>query len=72
MAPKTGPQGPKGERGERGPTGSAPSRAQILAAVEEQFADIRKQPDTQLMRFGQLQAQLDHLQNPLKQIVGTP
>lgn len=66
-----GPAGHRGARGERGPTGPGPSGAQILAAVEEQFADIRKQLDIQLTRFGQLQAHLDHLENLWKQIAGT-
>jgi hypothetical protein len=40
--------------------------------VEERFADIRKELDVQLTRFGQLQAQLDHIEKLLKQLVGAP
>lgn len=67
-----GPTGHRGATGERGPIGPPPTRAQILAAVEEQFADIRKQLDIQLTRFGQLQAQLDHIEKLLKQLTGVP
>lgn len=80
MTAKTGPLGPKGAdggrgergergaRGERGPAGPPPSRAQILAVVEDQLTDIRQQLDVQLTRFGQLQAQLDHIQMLLNQL----
>ena len=66
---KRGPAGHRGARGERGPVGPRPSRAAVLAAVEEQFGDIRKQLDVQLTRFGQLQVQLDHIEKLLKQLV---
>ena len=64
-----GPAGHRGAKGERGPAGPAPSRAEILAAVEEQLVEIRKQLDIQLTRFGQLQAQVDHIQTLLKHLV---
>ena len=79
--PARGAKGPRGERGrtghrgargERGPAGLSLSRAEILAAVEQQFADIRRQLDVQLTRFGQLQAQLDHTETLLKKLVGSP
>jgi hypothetical protein len=63
-----GERGRRGERGQRGPAGPAPSRAIILAAVEEQVVDIRKQLEIQLTRFGQVQAQLDHIQTLLTQL----
>jgi len=63
-----GLRGERGQRGERGPTGPPPSRAIILAAVEEQVGDIRRQLEIQLTRFGQVQAQLDHIQNLLTQL----
>jgi hypothetical protein len=78
---KTGPRGPKGkhsargargergQRGERGPAGPVPSRAQILAAVDDQLAEIRKQLAIQLTRFGQLQMQVDSIQKLLKQAI---
>lgn len=87
MAAKAGPRGPKGEhgargergragrpgaRGLRGPAGPSPNRAQILAAVEEQLADIRQQLDVQLTRFAQLQAQVDHIHGLLKHLVQEP
>ena len=36
--------------------------AEVLALVDDQFVLIRKQLDTQLLRTGQLQAQLDKIQ----------
>jgi hypothetical protein len=67
-----GERGLKGERGERGPAGPAPSRADILAVVEDQFYEMRKQLDVQLTRFAQLQAQLDQIHKLLKQLVKEP
>jgi hypothetical protein len=67
-----GPREPKGKQGalgERGPAGPRPSRGESLRAVEEQLGDIRQQLDIQLTRFGQLQAQLDHIETLLKQLV---
>ncbi|MFN2509246.1 MAG: collagen-like protein [Chthoniobacterales bacterium] len=81
MASKTGARGPKGkrgehgargERGERGPAGPPPSRADILALVEDQFSEMRKQLDVQLTRFAQLQMQLDQIHKLLKQMVKGP
>jgi hypothetical protein len=81
---KLGRRGPKGEQGargrtgrrgaagERGPAGPVPSRIDILAAVEDQFSEMRKQLDLQLMRFAQLQVQLDQIHKLLKQIVKEP
>ena len=72
---KAGAQGTRGERGERGargPAGPSLSRAEILAAVEEQFADIRDELNVQLTRFGQLQAQLDRVETLLKKLVVAP
>lgn len=67
-----GPRGARGHRGARGPAGRTPTRAQILAAVGDQLADIRRQLDIQLTRFGQLQMQVDHLQGLLKEAVDKP
>ena len=67
-----GARGERGERGARGPAGPSLSRARILAAVEEQFADIRTELDVQLTRFGQLQAQLDRVEKLLKKLVVAP
>ena len=64
-----GRTGRRGAKGERGPSGPAPSRAEILGAVEDQLAEIRKQLDVQLTRFGQLQAQVDRIQTLLKLVV---
>lgn len=35
---------------------------EVLALVDDQFVQIRKQLDVQLLRTGQLQAQLDKIQ----------
>jgi hypothetical protein len=64
-----GRTGRRGARGERGPSGPGTSRAEILAAVEDQLAEIRKQLDVQLTRFGQLHARVDHIQTLLKLVV---
>ncbi len=49
-----------------------PNRADILAVVEDQFGEIRKQLDVQLTRFAQLQMQLDQIHKLLKQLVKEP
>ena len=69
---KAGARGERGERGARGPAGPSLSRAEILAAVEEQFADIRNELNVQLTRFSQLQAQLDRVEKLLKKLVVAP
>jgi hypothetical protein len=62
---KTGARGAKGATGRRGatgptgPPGAPASREYILATVADQFAEIRKQLDQQLIRTGQIQAELD-------------
>ena len=63
-----GQRGERGLRGERGPAGPPPTRAEILAVVEAQFSDIRTQLEIQLTRFGQIQAQLDHIQKLFVQL----
>jgi hypothetical protein len=60
-----GAQGMKGARGARGPAGPAGPKmkaAEVLALVDDQFAQIRKQMEIQLQRTGQLQVQLDKIQ----------
>jgi hypothetical protein len=54
-----GVQGKPGARGAQGPAGRSPSRADILAAVADKFAEIQRQLDAQLTRTGQIQAELD-------------
>ena len=46
--------------------------AEVLALVEDQFFEIRKQLDTQLQRFAQLQVQLDQIHHLMKSIVTQP
>lgn len=60
--PATGERGRTGKTGASGPPGpSGPpmGRADILAVVEDEFVDIRKRLDVQLIRTAELQAQLD-------------
>jgi hypothetical protein len=67
-----GPAGPRGKRGEigpTGPTGPKASRADILAMVEDQFVEIRKEMSLQLSRMAQIQVQLDQIQTMLKKLV---
>lgn len=68
----TGAQGETGERGARGPAGPAGpklNRADVLAMVEDQFAEIRKELSLQLARMGQIQVQLDQISKMLKKLV---
>jgi hypothetical protein len=46
--------------------------SEVLALVEDQFYEVRKQLDVQLQRFAQLQAQLDQIHHLLKTIVSQP
>jgi hypothetical protein len=46
--------------------------AEVLALVEDQFYELRKQLDIQLKRFGELQAQLDQIHRLIKSIVSQP
>src|SRR5215831_16177709 len=54
-----GPAGAVGARGARGPQGRSTSRAHILAVVDDQFTEMRKQLDFQLKRSGELQREFD-------------
>jgi collagen triple helix repeat protein len=81
---KTGERGQRGETGERGKTGArgpagpvgpaGPSirPAELLALVEDQCREIRKQLDTQLRRTADLQLQLDQIHGLVKQLVNQP
>ena len=67
-----GARGPAGPAGPTGPTGPKLQRADVLAMVEDQFYEIRKQLDLQLMRFAQLQSQLDQIHHLIKELVTDP
>ena len=69
---RTGHRGATGERGERGPAGPLPRREDVLAVVEDQFTEMRRQLEIQLMRFAQLQVQLDQIHKILKQLAKEP
>lgn len=47
------------------------SRANVLALVEDQFAELRKELALQLTRMGQIQAQLDQIHTMIKRLVTT-
>ena len=73
-----GQGGARGERGKRGrtgpvgpagPAGATPSRAAVLAMVEDQFLEIRKELGLQLTRMGQIQTQLDQIHGLVKKLV---
>ena len=64
-----GPAGPAGRTGVRGPQ---MRREDVLAMVEDQFTGLRKQLDIQLLRFAQLQAQLDQIHGLIKALVNDP
>ena len=68
----TGTRGMPGQRGPAGPPGPKMKPAEVLALVEDQFYEIRKQLDMQLQRFAQLQAQLDQIHGLIKSIVNKP
>ena len=67
-----GATGQRGARGEPGPVGPMPRREDVLALVEDQFSEMRKQLEIQLTRFAQLQLQLDQIHKLLKQLVKEP
>jgi hypothetical protein len=67
-----GRRGEKGRTGQRGPigrTGPSATRRDILAAVQDEFAELGKQLRIQLERTAQMQAQLDAIHNLLKQML---
>ena len=61
-----------GARGPAGPTGPKLHPREVLALVDDQFAEIRKQLNTQLHRTGELQVQLDVIHQLVKQLVTRP
>ena len=46
--------------------------AEVLALVEDQFGELRKQLELQLKRFAQIQAQLDQIHTLVKALVNQP
>jgi hypothetical protein len=45
------------------------NRADVIAMVEDQFYEIRKEMSLQLQRMAQMQVQLDHIALMLKKLV---
>lgn len=64
-----GQRGERGERGLTGPAGPRLNRADVLAMVDDQFKGIRKEMNLQLVRMGQIQAQLDQIHTMVKKLV---
>ena len=69
---KVGATGARGVRGLTGPAGPKATRADIVAVVDDQFFQIRKQLELQLQRTGQLQVQLDQIHALVKQVLDRP
>ena len=65
----TGPRGATGQPGPMGPAGPRLNRADVLAMVEDQFGEIRKEMALQLQRMGQMQVQLDQIAAMLKKLL---
>jgi len=55
--------------GPAGPPGPTMTRADVLAMVEDQFQELRKQLDVQLVRMSQIQQQLDQIHAAIKQLI---
>lgn len=68
----TGDRGPSGPAGPPGPAGSRMKPAEVLALVEDQFHEIRKQLEINLRRMAQIQVQLDQIHGLVKQLVKVP
>lgn len=64
--------GQQGQQEQRGQQGPGPNRADVLAMVEDQFGEIRKELGLQLVRMGQIQTQLDQIYTMVKKLVREP
>lgn len=58
-----------GATGAPGPAGVTLGRADVLAMVEDQFMEIRKELGLQLARMGQIQVQLDQIHGLIRKLV---
>ena len=65
----TGARGPIGPAGPAGATGPKLQRADVLAMVDDQFTEIRGQLNTQLVRMGQIQQQLDMIHAAIQKLI---
>ena len=59
---RPGTEGKRGAQGPVGPAGPKMKPGEVLAIVDDQFNELRKQLDLQLQRTAQLQLQLDQIQ----------
>jgi len=69
---KTGKRGLRGRTGARGPTGPAGPKVQreeILAVVDDEFVQVRKNFKTQLTNSTRIQKQLDEIHGLLKKLI---
>ncbi len=72
MATKRGRRGKTGTRGRTGPAGPAGpkmQRAEILAVVDDQFVEVRRNFKTQLKHTTTIQKQLDEIHDLLKKLI---
>jgi hypothetical protein len=72
---KTGKRGRRGARGARGrmgpagPAGPKVKRAEILAVIDDEFGEVRRNFKTQLKHTTKIQKQLDEIHGQLKQLI---
>jgi hypothetical protein len=64
-----GRRGLTGRRGPAGPPGPAINKSDVLAMVEDQFNDIRRELRLQLERMAQIQLQLDQIHKVVQQLL---
>jgi hypothetical protein len=58
---RRGATGARGRRGRAGPAGPRVQRVEILAVVDDQFVEVRRNFKTQLKHTTKIQTQLDEL-----------
>ena len=61
--------GKPGATGPGGPAGTQTDGADVLARVDEQFRDVRRQLETQLLRMAQIQEQIDRIQGVVEHVM---
>jgi hypothetical protein len=69
VAGQRGAVGPQGVTGAQGPPGPRLNKLDVLAMVDDQFEDIRKEMALQLSRMAQIQVQLDQIHAMVKTLV---
>lgn len=64
-----GKTGARGRTGPTGPPGPKVQRAEILAVVDDQFVEVRRNFKTQLKHTSKIQTQLDEIHDLLKKLI---